>query len=62
MISQAKQFPIRLGDELNEEFERISKETLVDKSNLIRLAVKNLIHNVDTIGIQETIKISKATV
>lgn len=62
MLSQQKQFPVRLDKELHDDLERVSSETFVDKSNLVRLAVKNLIHSVDTIGIQETIKITKAIV
>lgn len=51
-----KQFPIRLGISLQKEFDRISEETHINKSTLIRLAVENLIKNIDEKGIGKTIK------
>lgn len=51
-----KQFPIRLGVHLQKEFERVSEETHINKSTLIRLAVENLIKNIDEKGIGKTMK------
>ena len=51
-----KQFPVRLGNELHENFERVSNETHINKSRLIRLAVEKLINEIDESGLSEKLK------
>lgn len=51
-----KQFPVRLGINLQNEFDRVSEETHINKSTLIRIAVENLIKSIDEKGIGNTIK------
>jgi predicted DNA-binding protein len=51
-----KQFPVRLGSELHEHFDRVSNETHINKSILVRLAVEKLINEIDKSGLSEKIK------
>ena len=51
-----KQFPVRLGINLQNEFDRVSEETHINKSTLIRIAVENLIKSIDEKGIGNTFK------
>jgi len=51
-----KQFPVRLGFTLHNDLDRVSQETHINKSTLIRLAVENLIKHVDEKGIGKTMK------
>ena len=51
-----KQFPIRLGFILQTELDRVSKETHINKSTLIRLAVENLIKEIDELGVGQSMK------
>jgi predicted DNA-binding protein len=51
-----KQYPVRLTNELQKDFERVSEETHINKTTLIRLAIENLIRNIDEKGIGKTIK------
>lgn len=58
MYSQTinKQFPVRLGVHLQKEFDRISEETHINKSKLVRIAVENLVRNIDENGIGKRFK------
>ena len=42
-----KQFPVRLGNQLHDDLERISSETHINKSVLVRLSVEKLIKEID---------------
>jgi predicted DNA-binding protein len=48
-----KQFPVRLGNELHQHIDRVSNETHINKSTLVRLAVENLVRSIDESGISE---------
>jgi predicted DNA-binding protein len=38
---------VRLGNELHQHIDRVSNETHINKSTLVRLAVENLIKHID---------------
>ena len=51
-----KQFPVRLGNDLHEQFNRISNETHINKSTLIRLALERLINEIDESGVSKQLR------
>ena len=51
-----KQFPVRLSIQLQQDFDRISNETHINKTTLVRLAIENLVRNIDEKGICEQFK------
>ena len=51
-----KQFPVRLGNELHEHFDRVSNETHINKSTLVRLAVEKLINEIDESGVSKKLR------
>ena len=51
-----KQFPVRLGDQLHDDLERISSETRINKSVLVRLSVEKLINEIDGSGVSKQLQ------
>lgn len=51
-----KQFPVRLGNELHNDLERISSETHINKSVLVRLSVEKLINEIDESGVSKQLR------
>ena len=52
----SKQFPVRLGNELHEHLDRISNQTHINKSSLVRLSVEKLINEIDESGLSKQIQ------
>ena len=52
----SKQFPVRLGNELHKHLDRISNETHINKSSLVRLSVEKLINEIDESGLSKQIQ------
>ena len=51
-----KQFPVRLGNQLHDDLERISSETRINKSVLVRLSVEKLINEIDGSGVSKQLQ------
>ena len=51
-----KQFPVRLGNQLHDDLERISTETHINKSVLVRLSLEKLINEFDVSGISKQLQ------
>ena len=51
-----KQFPVRLGNQLHDDLERISSETHINKSVLVRLSVEKLINEIDGSGVSKQLQ------
>lgn len=46
-----KQFPVRLSDALDARFTRVSNESHISKSKLVRLALNRFLSDIDNSGI-----------
>jgi predicted DNA-binding protein len=46
-----KQFPVRLGNQLHDDLERISSQTHINKSVLVRISIERLINEIDLSGV-----------